>query len=134
MYKLKINLLATAIALLLFSSCKTPIKPEAIYGKWKYIKVENPNSHPVDSVSSTELQIQKPHIIFAKNDSMQIWWGGGLLSHGTFKVDGENIRVKELLADSKTRDFVFHIITLTDKDLKFETSGEEGSRVTAVKE
>src|SRR4051812_13787853 len=116
MVKLRIPLLAALIALLLFYSCKTPITPGAIYGKWNYVKVENPNSHPVDSVSGIELRIQKPYILFAKNDSMQIWWGGGLLLHGTFKVEGNDIKVKEVLSGGKTRDFLFHITILTDKD------------------
>lgn len=133
MVKLRTMLLVATTALLLSSSCKKPIKPEAIYGKWKYVKVENPNSRPIDSVSSTELQIQKPHIIFAKSDSMQIWWGGGLLSHGTFKVEGDKIKVKENIPEG-TRAFNFTISKLTDKELIFESSGVDGARVTAVKE
>jgi hypothetical protein len=128
------TLLTTIIALLAFASCQTAIKPEALYGKWKYIKVENPNSHPPDSVKSAELEIEKPYIQFSKNDNLLIWWGGKILSHGTFRLDGSNIRFKEILADGKTREFPFWVSKLTDKDLIFETSGEDGSKVTAVKE
>jgi len=131
---IKINPLTTIIALLLFSSCQTAIKPEALYGKWKYIKVENPNSHLPDSVKSAELEIEKPYIQFLKNDSLLICWGGKVLSHGTFRLDGSNIRFKEILTDGKTREFPFWVSKLTDKDLIFETSGEDGSKVTAVKE
>jgi hypothetical protein len=131
---IKYNLLTALLALLIFSSCQTAIKPEALYGKWKYIKVENPNSHPVDSVSSTELATEAPYIQFSKNDSLVIWWGGKVLSHGTFQLDGSNIRVKEILADGKTREFPFYVSKLTEKDLIFSTSGEDGSKVTAVKE
>jgi hypothetical protein len=131
---IKTNLLAAIIALLLFSSCQTAIKPDALYGKWKYVKVENPNSHPPDSVKNSELEIEKPYIQFSKNDSLLIWWGGKVLSHGTFRLDGSNIRFKEILADGKTREFPFWVSKLTDKDLIFETGGEDGAKVTAVKE
>ncbi len=123
------------IALLILSSCKQkPIQREALLGKWKYVKVENPNSHPPDSVSATELEIESPYIKFSKNDSMMIWWGGKVLSHGTYKLDGSNIQVKEVLDGGKTRNFPFFVSKLTDKDLIFETSGEEGTKVTAVKQ
>jgi hypothetical protein len=130
---IKTNLLAAIITLLLFSSCQTAIKSDTLYGKWRYVKVENPNSHPPDSVKSSELEIEKPYIQFSKNDSLLIWWGGKVLSHGTFRVDGSNIRFKEILADGKTREFPFWVSKLTDKYLIFETSGEDGSKVTAVK-
>jgi hypothetical protein len=129
---IKTKLFMVIIALLLFSSCRTAIKPDDLYGKWRYLKVENTNG--ADSVRHSELEIEKPYIEFSKNDSMHIWWGGKVLSHGTFKVEGSNIRVKEILADGKTRDFPFWVSKLTDKDLVFESNGEDGSRVTAVKE
>jgi hypothetical protein len=128
------KLFASAFALLLFASCHTAIKPEAIYGKWKYVKVENPNRHPPDSVSSAELAQNSPYIQFSKNDSLLIYWGGKVLSHGTFRLDGSNIRFKEILADGKTREFPFWVSELTDKDLIFETTGEDGSKVTALRE
>src|SRR5882724_10901337 len=105
------NYLFTATILLLLSSCKQKIilKKGDLYGKWKYLKVENPYSHPPDSVTSAELQIQKPYILFTQKDSMQIWWGGGLLSHGSFKAAGDSIRVKEILADGQTREFSFMV-------------------------
>ena len=131
---IKTKLLIVVIALFVISSCKQkPIQHEALLGKWKYVKVENPNSHPPDSVSATELEIESPYIKFSKDDSMMIWWGGKVLSHGTFKLDGSNIQVKEILDGGKTRDFPFIVSRLTDKDLVFETSGEEGTKVTAVK-
>jgi hypothetical protein len=131
---IKNKLFAGAFALLLFVSCHSAIKPEAIYGKWKYVKVENPNSHPPDSVSSTELAQNSPYIQFSKNDSLLIYWGGKVLSHGTFRLDGSNIHFKEILADGKTREFPFWVSKLTDNDLVFETTGEDGSKVTALKE
>lgn len=130
----KNNLITGVIALALFASCQSNIKKDALYGKWKYIKVENPNSHPPDSVKSSELEMEQPYIQFSKKDSLMIWWGGKVLSHGTFRLDGSNIRFKEILAGGKTREFPFWVSKLTDKDLIFETSGEDGSKVTAVKE
>ena len=131
---LKTNLFYGAIALVFFASCHQDIRPEDLYGKWKYLKVENPNSNPPDSVSSTEIKIQSPYIEFTKKDSVLILWGGKVLSHGTFRLDGSNIRIKEILADGKTREFPFWVSKLTKTDLIFETRGEDGSRVTAVKE
>jgi hypothetical protein len=132
----QLSLLYSLIGLLLFTSCKqekVKLKSGDLYGKWKYIKVENPYSHPPDSVKSEELQIQKPYILFSK-DSLQIWWGGGILSRGSYKVAGDSIRFTEIMSDGKTREFPFIVTKLAGKDLVFETSGEDGSRVTAVKE
>ncbi len=132
---IRTNFLIIAVGFLLFSSCRpAPIKRGALLGKWKYLKVENPNSNPPDSVSSTELEIEAPYIKFSQNDSMMIWWGGRVLSHGTFRLDGNNIRVKEILEGGKTREFPFYVSKLTDKDLVFETMGDDGSKVTAVKQ
>jgi hypothetical protein len=129
------NFLIIAVGFLLFSSCRpAAIKRGALLGKWKYLKVENPNSKPPDSVSSTELEIEAPYIKFSQNDSMMIWWGGRVLSHGTFRLDGNNIRVKEILEGGKTREFPFFVSKLTDKDLIFETMGDDGSKVTAAKQ
>lgn len=124
------------VLLLITVSCKQKIilKKENLYGKWKYLKVENPYSHPPDSVTTAELQIQKPYILFTQKDSMQIWWGGGLLSHGSFKVAGDSIRVNEILPDGKTREFPFIVSKITATDLTFETTGVDGTRVTAVKQ
>jgi len=133
---LKNHLLAATISLLLFASCKEKIilKKSDLYGKWKYLKVENPYSQPPDSVTTAELQMQKPYILFTQKDSMQIWWGGSLLSHGSFKIAGDSIRVNEILPGGKTREFPFMVSKITVTDLTFETSGVDGTRVTAVKE
>ena len=106
---------------------------EQLYGKWKYVKVENPNARPPDSVRSAELQFQAPYISFNKNNSVVIIWGGKVLSHGEFSINGYNIVYKEKLPDGRTRSFQFWVSRLTDKDIVFETKGEDGSRVTAVK-
>lgn len=123
----------TIVALLFFAACKSSINPEDLYGKWKYIKVENPDANPPDSVSSSDLQAQAPYIQFTKNNDLVIMWGGKVLSHGKFKTDGKNIRYTETLPDGKTREFPFWVMKLTDKEIVFETMGADGSRVTAVR-
>jgi hypothetical protein len=122
-----------AAILLLLMSCKKQLTPQALYGKWNYIKVENPNSHPPDSVKHAELVSASPYILFTK-DSLIMWWGGKELSHGTFKVAGDSIVMKEILHGDTTRDFAFHVSELTDKEIIFSTRGEDGSEVTAVKQ
>jgi hypothetical protein len=131
---MKYTFLLAIAMLLLFASCGPAVKPENLYGKWKYIKVENPNATPPDSVSSQDLAIQMPAIQFSKNNDLVIIWGGKVLSHGKFRTEGQNIQYTEKLADGKTRTFPFWVTKLTDKDLVFETKGADGSRVTAVRE
>jgi hypothetical protein len=122
------------IILLLFAvSCKSSINSADLYGKWKYVKVEHPDD-PTDSVRSRELAYDKPYIRFYSNDSLQMTWGGKILSHGTFTTDGHNIRYKEQMPDGTTRAFPFWVIKLTDIEIVFETTVADKSRVTAVKE
>jgi len=115
------------------TACKKPLAPQALYGRWNYTKVENPNSHPPDSVKHAELVAASPYILFTK-DSLIMWWGGKELSHGTFKVAGDSIVMKEILPGNTTREFAFHVSELTDKEIIFSTRGEDGSEVTAVKQ
>ena len=49
-------------------------------------------------------------------------------------IDGNNILVKEILEGGKTREFPFIVSKLDDKNLIFETKGDESARVTTVKE
>ncbi len=115
-------------------SCKMPINANDLYGKWKYIKVTNPNASPPDSVASDDLAAQAPYIQFDTNNTLIIMWGGKVLSHGKFKLDGRNIQYTESLPDGTTRTFPFWVSELTDKEIIFETKGVDGSGVTAVKE
>jgi hypothetical protein len=128
------KLVPVIVFILAISSCKSSINANDLYGKWKYIKVEKPNAYPPDSVSSAELSMQSPYIQFSTNNTLVIMWGGKALSHGKFIVEGHNIQYTESLPDGSTRKFPFWVSKLTDKDLVFETKGEDGSRVTAVKE
>lgn len=126
-------ILAAVFAFLLYS-CKSSISSNKLYGKWKYTRVEKPNANPPDSVSTLELNAVQPYIQFSADNTLQIIWDGKVLSHGKFTIDGQNIRYTESLPDGSTRQFPFWVSKLTDKQIIFETSGEEGSRVTAVKE
>ena len=131
---IKNKLIAGAAALALFASCQNITKPEALYGKWKYIKIENNSVSNTNIVTSEQLESEEPYISFSKNDSLLIWWGGKVLSHGSYKIEGDKIQFKEILADGKIREFPFIVSKLDDKNLIFETNGDDGAKVTAVKE
>ena len=131
---IKYTVYISAIALLCcLASCKSAIKPEELYGRWKYIKIEHPNADPPE-MPAAQLQSESPSIEFSKNNEYEIIWGGKILSHGKFRADGMNIQIKESLPDGTTREFPFWVSELTDNEIVFETKGEDGSKVTAVKE
>ena len=117
----------------LFTACKHSVTATDLYGKWNYTKVENPDQ-TTPGISDIELQQQAPYIEFTKADSLRMVWGGKLLSHGTFTVDGTNIQYKEILPDGSTRSFPFYISSFKDGSMVFETLGKDVSRVTVVKE
>lgn len=122
------------IVLVLFvTACKPSLSPDSLYGSWKYIKVENPNQTPPDSVQHDELQAASPSIRFTKTDSLIITWGGKVLSKGVFAIQNQNINYTEDIPGGK-RKFPFYVSKIDDKNMVFETLGEEGTRVTAVKE
>ena len=127
----KLFILLTGICLLC-AACNSSIEPANLYGRWEYVKVANPNSNPPDSVSTTDLQINTPYIQFSK-DSLLIYWGGKVLARGSYRIDGKNIRFKQMLEGGKVREFPFWISKLDNYNLVFETTGEDGSRVTAVR-
>jgi hypothetical protein len=116
-----------------FTACKSSINADDLYGKWKYIKIEKPKD-PQDVIKDADVAAQSPYIQFSKDSALVIMWGGKVLSHGKFTIDGHNIRYTESLPDGTTRQFPFWVSKLTDRDLIFETTGENASRVTAVKE
>src|SRR4051812_14985578 len=128
------NLLLILFVSLFFIACKPSVSIESLYGKWKYTRVQHPNGNPSDSIGSAALFEQKPYIEFTKQDSLLIYWDGKELSHGTFKIDGRNIRYKEILEDRTIREFPFYIEDFNDKQIIFSTKGTDGSEVTAVKE
>jgi hypothetical protein len=57
-----------------------------------------------------------------------------LLSHGSYHVSGDSIHFKEILANGQTREFPMIITKMEGKELIFETTGADGSVVTAVRE
>jgi len=114
-------------------SCKSAIKPEELYGKWKYIRIEHPND-PLDVIKDADVAAHSPYVQFTKDSALLIMWDGKVLSHGKFIIDGYNINYTESLPDSTTRQFPFWVSKLTDRDLIFETKGQNASRVTAVRE
>lgn len=124
-------ILALVLAL---SACKPALTPENLYGKWKYIKLVNPNASPAIEEPEWKLKADDPSIIFTKNNELTIWWGGKILSHGTFKVEVPNILYKEILANGSTREFPFYVSEFNDNQMVFETMGTDGTRVTAVKQ
>jgi hypothetical protein len=68
------ELLTGIVFLLLFSACSDPIKPDQLYGKWKYVQVDN--ADPRDSLQEGELDLQSPAIIFTGKNELIIEWGG----------------------------------------------------------
>ncbi len=131
MKKLAFGLLVLTVVTM--SACKSSVSPQDLYGKWKYTRVRNPNASPPDSVGKMTLLTEKPFIEFTPKDSLIINWDGKVLSHGTFIIDGSNIRYKEILTTG-TREFPFYIEKFDGKQLIFSTKGTDGSEVTAVKE
>lgn len=119
---------------LLASACTAALNTDQLYGKWKYVKVGVPDSSPPDTTTRAELEEQKPSIEIKPDGNLTIFWGGKVLSHGTYNLSGKNINYHEALPGGKFRDFPFYVLELTDKQITFETTGEEHSRVTAVKE
>ncbi|MDO3624880.1 hypothetical protein [Mucilaginibacter sp. BT774] len=129
----KNTFIAGIVLLSLFVSCQLSIKPEMLYGKWKYVKIENNSVANTTNVTPEQLDAESPYITFTK-DSLLIWWGGKLLSHGSYKIDGDKIQFKEILEGGKIREFPFIVSQLDDKNLVFSTQGDDGAKVTALKE
>ena len=132
----KRNILYAAAALLfVMPSCKQVLTPQTLAGKWNYIKVENPYSpNPPDTVPSQDIALNKPYIQLSATGQLLMMWGGKILSHGTYKIDGQNISYTETITDGNKRTFPFYIKTLTDKQIIFETKEQDAVRVTAAKE
>ena len=133
MLKNKLLVIVACLGITL-SACKSSIKPGELYGKWKYVKIENLDIRSTTNVTSEQLEAESPYIQFSKNDSALIWWGGKVLTHGSYRIEGDQIMFKEILADGKTREFPFIVSKLDDKNIIFETTGDDAARVTAVKE
>jgi hypothetical protein len=133
MLKNKLLFIVACIGVILIA-CKSSIKQGDLYGKWKYVKIENLDIRTTTIVTPEQLESEIPYIQFSKNDSALIWWGGKVLTHGSYRVEGNQIMFKEILADGKTREFPFIVSKLDYKNIVFETSGDDAARVTAVKQ
>src|SRR5438552_12111814 len=110
-----------AAGMLLFTACQQTITPKKLYGEWKYVKLESPGANPPSIEADWKLKSEHPSIIFSKNNELTIWWDGKVLTHGTFRVDVNNIRYKEILPGGQTREFPFYVSKLTDNEIVFET-------------
>jgi hypothetical protein len=113
--------------------CTPPVKPEQLYGEWKYTNVESPNQNPPYTMPLEEVRKENPSITFTKNQDLIIIWGGKTLSYGKFKMEDRMIRYKENLPGGITREFPFLITEITNEKLVFETMNQDVSRITAVK-
>ena len=122
---------ACAIVFLVSTSCSNTIKPEELYGRWNYVKVDNTN--PQDTLPDGELRLQSPAIIFNDKQDLIIEWGGKKLSSGKFRMEGKMIRYTEDLPGGQKREFPFLIKSLNDKELVFQTMEENFTTVTALK-
>ena len=131
---IKTTLPVFILMLFLLAACTQGIKKEALYGDWRYVKIDKPNSDDAaDTVTTDELIANSPYIRFSKSDELTIDWGGKVLSHGSFNVSGKNIYYTEQLPGGKKRTFPFWVSKLDGKTIVFETMGDDGSRVTAIK-
>jgi len=81
-----------------------------------------------------KLKIQSPTIEFTRSNDLIMVWGGEVLAHGKFRIDGDKIQFNQVLDGGQTREFPFYVIELKDKTILFETKGDEATRVTAVKQ
>ena len=133
MTKLK-TVFSLAIIAALSTACAGGLSADQLYGTWNYVKIDHPKGDATDTVNNDDLAANKPHIIFKKNNELEIWWGGKILSHGSFKTEAKNIQFTEQLEGRQTRTFPFWVSQLDDKTLIFETLDAEGSRVTAKKQ
>lgn len=123
-----------AFAAIIFASCNSSVTPDALYGKWKYVKIEHPNADPTDSVRSADLAAKSPSIEFFKDNTYVIHWENRVLSHGKFAVDKRNILITEILPDGTTRQFPFYVSDFSSTRIVFDTKGEDASVVTAIKQ
>ena len=129
--KVRVVLVAACVALFLFPACTKSVKPEQLYGEWKYVKVENPNQNPPFSMPEEEVKAENPSIKFSKNNDLVIVWGGKRLSYGKFRMEDSMIRYKENLEGGATREFPFLITEITDDKLVFQTMVQDFTRITA---
>jgi len=120
------------LSLLILAACKPSVTPDALYGKWKYTSLESKKDNP--ATVQYKLKLEQPTVEFTKKDSLIMVWGGEVLAHGKFRIDGNKILFNQELGGGKKYEFPFVVDELTDKQLVFETKGDDATKVTAVRE
>ena len=130
---MKVNpfLIVLVSVLVLSAACTKSVKPEQLYGEWKYVKVENPNQNPPLVMPDEEVIAENPSIKFSRSNDLVIMWGGKRLSYGKFRMEDSMIRYKENLEGGATREFPFLITEITDDKLVFQTMEHDFTRITA---
>jgi len=113
MKKYTVYLSAIVLLLLFLASCKPAIKPEDLYGKWKYIKIEMPTA-PQDTI------LVKSYLLAT--------------FHGSFTIDKYNINVSGHYNDGSATKLLFWVMKLTNKEIVFKILGERPWVVTAIKQ
>ncbi len=130
-YMMKFRLAAAVCLIWNSIACGNKSSQEALNGVWNYTKVENLNDSSL-TLKDWEIAEKSPSISFSKDLKMEIVWGQKTLSHGTYKLEGDIIRITENLQKGK-RDFPFIIRELEEDRLVFETMTGIVTRITAKK-
>jgi hypothetical protein len=123
----------TCLFTLIFAACSIPLDQDTLIGSWDYVQVDNLNSQSPDSTSADDLKEARPYIHFSKKKELQIFWGGKLISSGTYRVEGKMLRYKEDLPGGRQREFPFLVKKLSEEQIVFETMRSDGVRVTAIR-
>lgn len=118
---------------MILGSCTFTLDQQKLVGTWDYVEIESLNPGAEDSTTVADLRKARPYIQFSKDNQLNIFWEGKLLSSGTYRIDGKMIRYKEDLPDGTEREFPFLVSKLSENELVFETMTSEGTRVTAVR-
>jgi hypothetical protein len=130
---IKQSFLLSAVVILFLTSCGPTVSVTTLTGKWKYVKIEHPHANPPDTTKQAELDANVPYIQFTPEMKYLIVWGGKFLSHGSYTLNRANLNITEKLPDGKTRNFIFTVSELTESKIVFESTGPDGSKVTALK-
>ncbi|TZF83621.1 hypothetical protein FW774_09090 [Pedobacter sp. BS3] len=118
---------------LVLVSCNSSIKPELLYGRWHYVKVEYLNNPEAKAMDAQEVAANKPYIEFSRNGDLIMVWNGKVLSHGKYTIADNLIRYQEILDGGRIREFPFLVQKLTPDELVFQNMEQQSTRVTAKK-
>lgn len=118
--------------LLFIAACKPSVTSEALYGKWKYTNLESKKDNP--ATIQYKLKAQQPTIEFTRKDSLIMVWGGSVIAYGKFRTNGNKIMFNQEYEGGQKYEFPLFVDELSDKQIVFETKGEDATKVTAVRE